>query len=174
MANSDAPRGFYPISPDAPINKFSPHSGYLMTASAEVFQGDVVKLVDAGTVESAAADIGVAAIGIAAEYKLAAATGSYYLKVYDCPDTVFGVQTDTDTASTAADVGETANHVAGTGSSTTYLSGHELDASQMAASGGAQFKVLGLVETPDNAWGIHSKVLVKFNEHIHNSVVAAV
>jgi hypothetical protein len=174
MANADAPRGFYPISPDACINKFSPHSGYLMTASATVYQGDVVKLVDAGTVEVAAANIGVAAIGIAAEYKAAAASGNYYLKVYDDPDTIFGVQTDSGTASTAADVGETANHVAGTGSGTTYLSGHELDSSQMAASGGAQFKVLGLVERSDNAWGEHSDVLVKFNEHIHNSVVAAV
>jgi hypothetical protein len=174
MANKDGPRGFYPISPKAVINKFSPQKGYKMTASATVYEGDVVKIVDGGTVEAAAADIGTTAIGIAAEYKVAAASGDYYLKVYDCPDTVFAVQTDSGTATTAADVGETANHVAGSGSDTTKMSGHELDSSQMAASGGAQFKCLGLVDSPDNVFGEHSEWMVKFNEHFYSAAVAAV
>jgi hypothetical protein len=173
MANEDKANGFIPVS-NAPINKYSPQKGYLMTASQTVYPGDVVKLVNAGTVEEADADDGEAVIGVAAEYKAAAASGNYYLKVYDDPTTVFVVQTDTDTASTAADVGETANHVAGAGVAASKTSGHELDASQMAASGGAQFNVLGLYDAPGNAWGVHSKVLVSFNEHRYKAAGTAV
>lgn len=172
MANTDSPRGFYPLSADAEINKFSPNKGYLMTASAEVFQGDVVKIVAAGTVEVGAADIGTAAIGVAAEYKAAGASGEYYLKVYDDPTTTFGIQADSGTVLTQAAIGNTANHVAGAGNALTKTSGHELDASDVGT--GAQFKLLGLIDSPDNTWLEHAEIRVRFNEHHYSAAVAGV
>jgi hypothetical protein len=145
-----------------------------VTASAEIFGGDVLKAVAGGTVEEAAADIGLAAIGVASNYVLAAASGDYWCDVWEDPYIIYSAQTDTGTASTAADIFVTANHVAGTGSTTTKMSGHELDSSQMAASGGAQFKVLGLDPTPGNAWGEHSRVLVMFNEHWAKAAVVGI
>lgn len=171
--NTDAPRGFYPLSADAEINKFSPNLGYLMTASETVYQGDVVKTVADGTVEVGEAGIGTAAIGIAAETKTAAASGDYRLKVYDDPTTNFGVQSDSGTALTQAAVGNTADHVAGAGNALTKLSGHELDADDVGS--GAQFKILALIDSPDNVWGEeHSEVRVRFNEHHYSAAVAGV
>jgi hypothetical protein len=170
MANKDNPRGFWPVRN---------HSGgeircneYQMTASKTVYKGDLVKIVAAGTVEAAAADIGTACIGVAAEYKVSAATGTYLLKVYDDPRTVFGVQADSGTAVTIADKGNTANHVAGSGSATTKMSGHELDSSDIDT--GAQLKIIGKVERPDNTWAEHVDLEVLINEHHYSAAVAKV
>lgn len=171
MANKDNPRGFWPVK----------HLGggeirmreYTLTTGATAYQGDLLKIVDAGTVEPGAADIGLAAIGVAANYVSdSGSAGGKTIQVYDDPNIIFGVQSDTGTATTAADVGETANHVAGSGSATTGLSGHELDSSDIAT--GAQLKIIGLMATPDNAWGEHSNLLVVFNEHFYKAAVAGV
>ena len=68
----------------------------------------------------------------------------------------------------------TANHVAGAGDASLGLSGHELDSSQAAAAGGAQLKILGLIDRPDNVWGEHAEVEVLINEHAYNAAVAGV
>jgi hypothetical protein len=172
MANTDNPRGFWPVRHlcGGEIRTNS----YTLTTGATVYKGDVVKAVAAGTIEAAAADIGEAAIGIAAEYKAdAASAGGISVQVYDDPWIVFGVQMDdAGTVSTSADVFNTANHLAGSGSSTTKLSGHELDMSDINT--GAQFKLLGLVSDPNNSWGANCDVEVIFNEHLFKYPVSKV
>lgn len=171
MANVDRPRGFWPIRhlTGGDIRM----SEYTLTTGATVYKGQLLKIVAGGTVELGAADIGTAAIGVAAEYvNDSGSAGSKTVKVYDDPNIVFGVQSDTGTATTAADIGATANHVAGAGSATTLQSTNELDSSDIGT--GAQLKIIGLVDRIDNAWGEHSDLEVIFNEHHYKAAVAGV
>lgn len=172
MANKDNPRGFWPHSHlcggEIRMNE------YTLTTGATVYKGDVLKIVAGGTVEAAAADIGLAAIGIAADFvDDSASAGGKKVLVYDDPYIIFGCQMDdVGTASTAADIGQTANHLVTAGNATTKMSGHELDMSDIGT--GAQFKVLGLIAEPENAWGANCDVKVLFNEHLYKAAVAGV
>jgi hypothetical protein len=94
--------------------------------------------------------------------------------VYDDPYIIFAVQCDTSANAAAADVFSTADHVVAAGNNTTKQSGHQLLTSDLAAGTNAQFKVIGLVDEPDNAWGAHAKLRVMFNEHIYKAAVAGV
>lgn len=170
MANVDNPRGFWPVRHlcGGEIRT----NNYPMTASTTIYKGDLLKAVNGGTVEPSAADDGVIVVGVAAEYKVSAATGTTEVAVYDDPNIVFGVQADTGTAVASADRFETANHVAGSGSSTTKLSGHELDSSDIAT--GAQLKIIGIINEPLNSWAEHADLEVLINEHLYKAAVAGV
>lgn len=172
MANVDKPVGFYPLRhlTGGEIRA----SEYVLTTGQTVYKGDLLSIVNAGTVQAAAADDGLIVIGVAAEYETDSdSAGGKTLLVYDDPYIIFGVQMDdAGTASTSADRGETANHLAGSGSTLTKLSGHELDMSDIAT--GAQLKIIGLVAAPDNVWGANADVAVLINEHFYKAAVAGV
>jgi hypothetical protein len=137
-----------------------------------VYQGDLLKKVAAGSVEVSAANDGTIIEGVAAEYKVAGASGTTWVDVYVDPYISYGVQADSGTALTVAAVGATANHVAGAGSATTKLSGHELDSDDVGS--GAQLKILGKIERPDNTWAEHVDLEVQINEHNFKAAVAGV
>lgn len=170
MANVDNARGFWPVRhlSGGEIRT----NNYPMTASTTIYKGDLLKVVDGGTVEPAAADAGIIVIGVAAEYKVSAATGTTEVAVYDDPNIIFGVQADTGTAVAATERFETANHVAGSGSATTKLSGHELDSSDIAT--GSQLKIIGIINEPLNSWAEHVDLEVLINEHLFRGAVAGV
>jgi hypothetical protein len=171
MANIDNPRGFFPVRhlTGGEIRQTS----YTLTASQTVYQGDLLKVVAAGTVQASAADDGVIVVGVAAEYKVAAASGITKVSVYDDPYIVFGVQSDTGTDVELTDVFATANHVAGSGSATTKMSGHELDSDDIGT--GAQLKIIGKEDVPGNDWGdAHVDLHVLINEHLYKAAVAGV
>ena len=171
MANKDFPRGLWPIRHLTGGEIRSRE--YTVTTGSTVYTGDLLKAVNGGTVEPSAANDGIIVVGVAAHYvDDSASAGGKKVQVYDDPYIVFGAQADSGTATTSADVFETANHVAGSGSSTSYLSGHELDASDIAT--GAQLKIIGLVDAQGNAWGEHSDVEVLINEHLYKAAVAGV
>jgi len=159
MANRDFVRGFYPLRhiSGAPIVA----NEYIVTTGATIYQGDLVSMAAAGTVGAAVANDGIVVIGVAAEYVSdSGSAGGKKILIYDDPNIVFGVQCVTGYAIAAADVFITANHIAGSGSAVTKLSGHELN-----SGAGNQMRVLGLVTTPDNAWGEHADVEVVLVEH---------
>ena len=81
--------------------------------------------------------------------------------VYDDPNIIFGVQSAGSTVE--ADIGELSNHVAGTGSTVTGRSGHELNGS--SSSGAAGFRILGKIDAPDNAYGTNVNLEVQIFEH---------
>lgn len=171
MANVDNPRGFWPVAHlcGGQIQTRE----FIVTTGQVIYQGDLLKVMAAGTVEESDANDGVIVIGVAAEYVTdAASAGGKKIQVYCDPYIVFGVQADTGTAPTAADLFAQANHVAGAGSATTKLSGHELDASDITTGG--QLRIIGKVESPDNAWGEHVDLLVVISEHYFNAAVAGV
>lgn len=175
MANIDAPIGFFPVrhltGGEIRANK------YVLTTGSTAYRGDLLKVVAAGTVEPSAANDGVIVIGVAAEYiDDSASAGGKEILVYDDPYLVYCVQMDDAGAitSSAADIFATANHLAGSGSSTTKLSGHELDESDIGTGG--QLRILGLCNVRDsnNAWGDNADVEVQIAEHIFNAAVAGV
>jgi hypothetical protein len=174
MANDDAARGLWPIRNRAGgvvrSNEYAIASAY----AANIFTGDVVKLVAAGTIEVSAA--GARSVGVFAGVEYTDASGNVVFKsywpsgtvatdikaiVYDDPNTIFGIQSAGSTV--AADVGNLGDHVAGAGSTSTGLSGFELNGTTGTAYAG--FRVLGKVNTPDNDWGTNVNLEVQLVEH---------
>lgn len=175
MANTDAPRGFWPLRhlSGGSMARTSPYT-IASTYGTNIFRGDVVKLVAGGGIELAAA--GDRFIGVFDGVQYTASDGSMkYAKywpasttatnitaaVYDDPQMLFGVQSAGSTV--AADVGTLGDHVAGTGSTTTGISAHELNGSTSTADTG--WRVLGKVEAPDNAYGTNVNLIVQAYEH---------
>ena len=171
MANRDNLRGFWPIRhlTGGQIRARE----MVATTGATIYRGDLLKIVDAGTVEAATTDDGVIVIGVAVEYVSdSGSVGGKKVLVYADPYIVFGVQSDSGTATTAADIGETANHEDATGNTSTLMSKHELDASDIGTGG--QLKIIGLINEPANAYGEHSNLEVIIAEHFFNAAVAGV
>ena len=176
MANKDSARGFWPVKHLTGglirPNKYSITTGY----TTDIFKGDAVKLVAAGTIEAAAA--GNRFLGVFAGCEYTDASGNVIFKkywpntttatnikayVYDDPNIVFGIQQATGGSVAATDVGLLGDHVAGTGSTVTGQSAHEL--SGTITTGAAGFRVLGLWDSPGNAYGEHANLLVQVFEH---------
>lgn len=176
MANVNAPNGFTPLrhlgggvvrSEAYQINT-SGTTGFNDT----IRQGDVVKMNTDGTIELAAA--GDTFLGVFDGVQYTASDGSEVFDtqwtastavktgttikalVYVDPMISYRVQ-----ASTAAqtDVGNNFDLAAGTGSSVTRKSGSYLDQST-GSTISAQFRLLRIIDEPDNAAGAYAKVEV--------------
>ena len=174
MANTDAPRGFWPLrhlsGGTIRANAHTIATGY----GTNIFRGDVVKLVAGGGIAVAASGdrflgvfdgcsyVNASGEQVYSKYWPASTTAtSIVAHVYDDPNIVFGVQSAGSTV--AADVGNIGDHVAGTGSTTTGLSAHELNGS--TGTGDAGFRVLGKIDSPDNAYGTNVNLIVQPYEH---------
>lgn len=96
--------------------------------------------------------------------------------VADNPNQRFEIQEETaGTALAATSVGLNANVVfAESGSTTTGISGVELDTSTPASTATFQLKILRLVDRADNAIGQHAKWEVKINRHSDANAVAGI
>ena len=96
--------------------------------------------------------------------------------VADSPLQEFMIQEETaGTALAATSVGLNANVVfAESGSTSTGLSGVELDTSTPAADATYQLKILRLLDAPENAIGQHAKWRVKINNHTEANIVAGI
>ena len=176
MANADAAFGFIPVrhmSGNAPrTNQYTITSGL----AENIFSGDLCIITSGGVVTPHSATE-VNNIGVFAGVSYTASDGSYVYSeywptgtvatdiiayVYDDPYTVFKVQSAGTIAQT--NVGNCADLVAGAGSTATGQSGFE--SSGTMAAGTATVKILGLYETPDNAFGANAIIEVLINEHL--------
>lgn len=170
MANVDRLRGFWPIRhlTGGEIRT----NTYFVTTSAAIFKGDAVSAINTGCVSASTANDGYLVCGVAAEYVPAATSATAYtpIQVYDDPNIIFGIQADSGSTPAVTDIFATANHVATTGDTTTGLSKHELDSSDIGT--GLQLRILGKTSDPDNAWGEHVDLEVIFNEHLYRGVVS--
>ncbi len=166
MANIDAPRGFWPVRHLTGGSPFS-ITRYKVTASATIYRGDPLKIVNGGTVEVAAAGDEEIVLGVAANYVVAASSGDFFVEVYDDPNIVFGIQDDASATLTIANVFQAGNFATyATGNTTTLISVMELNASDVGAKD-AQLKILGLIDEPNNTAGDHADWEVMFNEHFY-------
>lgn len=183
MANVDAPRGLRPVKhlDGSPYNGAANLYYVPSSDSTAIFLGDAVKSAgsaDADGVPSIAqAAAGDALLGVVVGIKpvtdeslnYRAASTERYVFVADAPDLVFEVQEDSDGgALAAANVGNNADLVVGTGSTTTGTSAMEIDSST-AATTSAQLRLLQYVQREDNEIGANASWLVSINEHERKS-----
>jgi hypothetical protein len=161
------------------------------TYATAMFRGDLVIAVtpvaatSSGCIQAAAANDGEIVCGVfwgcsykdangnyvtGADYIPATKTGftEIELDVYDDPFIVYEVQADDGGSATlaATEIFATANHVAGSGSTTTGISAHELDASD--AGTGLQLRIIRRITSPrytPNDWGSTTKLEVVITEH---------
>ena len=97
--------------------------------------------------------------------------GKIIADVLDDPNQLFIIQNDGTSA--AANYGKNGDVVMGTGSTTTGVSGMELDTSTIANTAALNVKIVGLWDVPNNAVGANAVVVVKINEHLYGSAGVA-
>ena len=95
--------------------------------------------------------------------------------VCDDPDVIFEVQSDSANALGAVDVGDNANFVlTHAGSTTTHLSGAELDTASVTSDASFQLLIMRAVNREDNdATLVHAKWEVLISNHTHTGGGAA-
>lgn len=194
MANTDRPSGFKPVKhlSGAPWNGKA-NIYYLKSSYATaVFIGDAVTLAGSAdstgmypSIEQAAAgdtDIVGVVIGFGTNpslmadpdtltRKYRAASEEMYALVVDDPFVIFEIQEDSVGNSIDADmVGLATDITVGSGSTTTGLSGMELDSSDTATAAG-QCRILRAVNRPDNVLGSHCKWEVLIAEHAYREQI---
>jgi len=182
MANRDAPSGARPLRHLTGGNAFrmNPYSVDASSTPA-IFVGDFVALAADGNVSPAAAGARLLGVvgAIAGDYdnltrRYLPASTAGTVWVYDDPDIVFAIQEDSDSSTLAAtSVGARADHIAGTGSTTTSISGHEIDSSDLATDDGG-LRLLGKVDRADNAYGANCEWQVVIMEHEFNTTPTGV
>jgi|TARA_R100000353_G_scaffold18611_1_gene17178 hypothetical protein len=185
MANLDAPAGAKP---------FRHLSGGMIRASeykiasgtsSDIFTGDFVKLLSTGYIDVASA--GNRILGVFAGVKYTASDGEVVYKkyfptgtttlasadvtayVYDDPNITYRIQSAGSADFT--DIGNLADHVAGSGSTTTGQSGHEV--SGTTGTGTAGLRILRLIDDPDNSAGTNGELEVVIYEHELNQHIDA-
>jgi len=175
MANRDAPRGLTPSRHLTGGNAFSMNAYSVDSSNATaIFPGDAMILEADGNVAPYTSGGGVL-IGVCAgvdgdfdnltrRYLPASTAGTVW--IYDDPDIVFEVQTDG--TITADDAGNNADVTAGSGSTTTSISAHEVSAT--TGTGTAQLRLVRPVPREDNdVTAANSDWEVFINEHQNRS-----
>jgi hypothetical protein len=192
MANVDRPNGLTPVKMLTGAPYTGQFNTYVVDAAngTALFIGDAVKQVNTGSdsagesvygrdteglmhvVQAAAGDalLGVV-VGFSPDqdnlmrrHRLASTARLVY--VVDDPNVIFEIQeVSGGTPLAAADVGLNASIVVGSGSTTTGMSGMELNNATEATTATLELKILGMSPKPDNAIGEHCKWLVKINNH---------
>lgn len=177
MANQAAYYGFRPIRHLAG-GVIRPSKRRIASAyNTDIFLGDPVMLINTGYVNLAAA--GNRILGIFAGCNLVKSDGSVLFSpywpastaslgsadveclVYDDPNIVFAVRSGGTPAVT--NIGNLADHVAGTGSTVTGRSGAYLSGTM--ANSAAGFRILDFLNRPDNEIGQYAELEVQIHEH---------
>lgn len=198
MANLDRPSGLKPVKhlSGAPWNGKA-NIYYLPTGEGNaIFIGDIVKLGGSADATGMYPSIAKASAGdvtnigvvigfglqpqimgnpdnLNMKYRLASV--EMYALVVDDPFVIFEVQEDSDGGSiAAASVGLAANFVDGGGSTTTGLSGIELDSSDVSTDTAGNLRILRAVNRPDNVLGTNCKWEVLLAEHAYREQVTVV
>lgn len=181
MANPDTPFGLKPVSMldgspySASVRVFSTASG----DGTAIFIGDPVKLSGTSStvdgrvyvdVDQAATGDVIAGVVVGAlpstrdSLTYRAASTTRLLLVETGRDVLFEIQeVSGGTPLAAADIGLNANFVVGSGSTTTGLSGVELNNSGEATTNTLDLQIIDLVPRADNEVGEHAKWLVRIN-----------
>ena len=180
MANADSPNGARPVrhingSTAIPSNSYSVDS----SNSTAIFIGDFMIAETDGNVAPYSVTTGGNLLGVCVGVEggydnltqryLAASTAGTVM-ICDDPDMIFAIQEDdAGTALTLAARGANCDVLAGSGSTTTGMSAHEIDRSQISSAVG-QLRLHRLVPREDNAYGDSAEWEVMINEHALRSV----
>lgn len=196
MANVDTPFGLRPVG-DVSGRPWSGAARAYATAAGDataIFLGDPVKI--SGTsqtingrvyldVDQAATGDVVVGVVVGVDPVVGAGAGGRDSTIYraastvrivyvcDDPNALFEIQeVSGGTALTANDAGLNADFVVGSGSTTTGLSGVELNNVGEAVTNTLDLKIVGLAAREDNEIGEHAKWLVRINRHQYANQVA--
>jgi hypothetical protein len=179
MANVDAPNGFTPVRHLTGGTIRMEEMPIADQETAAIFSGDMVELQAGGTIKVGTATSAGAACGVfagcsftdtagnkvfskywpAGQATLGAADAIGY--VYSDPQIVFAAQTSGTAAQT--ENGALLDLEATAGNTATGRSNQEINED---ASTIDQFRQLGLVKKPDNAWGANAEIEVVFALHV--------
>lgn len=186
--------GFYPLRTlqGNPWNGQAVQFDVDASNDTAIFIGDVVIMeADGNCAEAAAGSVNIIGVcvgigtsgnvdhGTAGYWNAAnlearhlAATTAGVIQVCTDPFMLYIAEEDNDTSDLAlTDRGSAVDIIAGSGSTTTGISGHVLDSSSASATDG-QFKIIELWDDPNNAVGTDAKWVVMPNEHLFKQVVA--
>ena len=138
------------------------------TSSTSIFTGDFVKLLSTGYIDVAAAGNrftnSSGEVVFSKHYPASTTTqgsGDITAFVYDDPNIVWSIQSSG--SADFADIGNLADHVAGTGSTTTGGSAPEINGT--TGTGTAGLRILGLYNSPKNAFGTNGVLEAVIWEH---------
>jgi hypothetical protein len=165
MPNIDNPNGLRPLMRTlaggfATIESFAKAVGY----GTAIFMWDAVARAADGSIDKAITPGTTNYSGVALNYG-AASTATDHL-VVTSPDALFVAQDNNDTDGLAAvDMGLNCNIELNSGSSTTQVSGHELDESTAATTSSLDVKLLRKWDVPNNDYGSNCRVEIIFNKH---------
>ena len=185
MANVDAAFGARPVrhltGGQIRANEYKIAS----ETSSNIFTGDFVKLLATGYIDVAAAGNRILGVFAGCQYTASdgevkfaryfptgtttQGSGDVTAYIYDDPNIVYAIQS----AGSAdfADIGQLADHVAGTGDTSTGQSKFEI--SGTTGTGTAGMRILGLYETPKNAFGTNGILEATIHEHELNQHIDA-
>ena len=183
MANVDSAFGLIPI---AKVGQ-NPNNGGLTSydvgasQTTAIFTGDPVKYKNDGTVEVATASDALVGVMRGAFYTdpttskptwnayIPASLATTDAKAFVCDDPMqtFIAQQDSVVSNiVAANLNENANLIFGAGSTTTGVSGVEIDSSSAAATATHQVRLIDFWDVPDNdATANNSVLVIKINNH---------
>ena len=152
--------------------------------STAIFTGDPVKYKNDGTIEVATASDALLGVFMGCFYTdpttgkptykdhfpASLSPGDAIAFVADDPDQMFVVQQDSVGSNlVAADLNLNANLIFGTGSTTTGVSGVEIDSSTGAATATHQVRLIDFYDIPSNdATANNSELVIKINNHSLN------
>lgn len=147
MANQDRPHGFSIYGPLLRSQKFAVDVG----ETTGIFIGDIVMMENDGCIAPASA-ASVTKLGASLVYHagtLASTGPADEVLVASNTNQLFEAQDNGATTPAQTDLGNLVDHVAGSGSTTTLLSAHELDLGTLTSTA-AGFQLLDFVDRPDN------------------------
>ena len=192
MANADTPFGLRPVGNvsggprNGALRYYSTATGdgtaiYIndpvtLSGASQTINGSIYSDVDQAATGNVIVGVVVAVQFVTAEsLRYRAASTQRILLVDTNPDTIFEIQeVSGGTALTANDIGLNANFVVGSGSTTTALSGVELNNGTENTTNTLDLHIVGLVDRPDNAIGEHAKWLVRINRHQYANQLAGI
>lgn len=190
MANADTPFGFRPVRyiSGAPYNgacnTYSTASGdgtaifvgdpVILSGTSQTINGYIYRDVDQAATGNVVVGVVVAVLHETQDSLIYRAGSTVRrLLVADDPALLFEIQeVSGGTALTANDIGLNANFVVASGSTTTGMSGVELNNATEAGTNTLDLQIVDIVNRDDNAIGEHCKFLVRINRHQYRDQVA--
>lgn len=92
-------------------------------------------------------------------------TRDYYVLVVDDPAVLFSIEDDGLSALTAAACNKNASYTVANPTAPRQNSATVLTTASVATTQGLSLKILGLEQSPNNAYGVNANWIVKFNQH---------
>jgi len=178
MANINSPHGFIPVD-KLTDGATTPTRSYAVAAdhASNIFIGDPIIALGSGNYDVGAAASGIANAAVATGFTdangmpllyLPALTAGYVLGV-PVAEQLFTIQASAGFVLT--NINTTADYVAGAGSTSTGISGFQLDS---ASFGGGEptLRIIGLDPATGNEFGTNAQVIVQFVENIYASTTS--